>query len=141
MKQQYRESLAQIKEIGKGKPFAPYVKDVAYIEPERFKHIPDPFDALKNDMIRAKCINEAKILAGPFLPSGKRKIENKPTRAMLNEILTDLFKEINEDWPDATPTVMSTHEDLIVIYFNISDESILTALIPYMNVFANSNSK
>lgn len=53
----------------------------------------------------------------PFIPPGVQKSIGKPTRALLNDAMAHLFRCLAEDWPDAQPTVLTTAEDLIVIYF------------------------
>jgi hypothetical protein len=53
----------------------------------------------------------------PFVPPGVQKSIGKPTRALLNDAMASLFRCLAEDWPDAQPTVLTTAEDLIVIYF------------------------
>lgn len=53
----------------------------------------------------------------PFVPPGVQKSIGKPTRALLKDAMASLFKCLAEDWPDAQPTVLTTAEDLIVIYF------------------------
>ena len=43
----------------------------------------------------------------------------KPTRAMLTDIMAHLYRILSDDWEEASPTVFTTEEDLIVIYFNV----------------------
>ena len=99
---------------------------------------PDPFDSLRNDSIRKKWIDDSKALAGPFRPAGIDKLGEKPSRALLTEILTALYKNLDDDWYDAQPTVLSTQEDIIVIYFSLENAS-QAALLAYMNVLSQRN--
>ena len=62
----------------------------------------------------------------------------KPSRALLTEILTSIFKQLDDDWNDAQPTVLSTQEDIIVIYFSLENTP-QSALLAYMNVMSNRN--
>lgn len=138
-KQKHLRDMEKMKEIGNGKVFNPYNKNCVDVS-KSYEYIPSPFDALKNDTLREKCIHQSKILAGPFIPTGREKIEDKPTRALFGDIMTKVYKEVQNDWPECSPTVLSTEEDFIVIYFDISsDPELQHALVPYMNVFINSN--
>jgi hypothetical protein len=97
----------------------------------------DPFDAVRDDEYRHKWLEEHR--SKPFLPAGKEKPLAKPTRAMLTDIMTHVYRVLCEDWNEAHPTVLATSEDLIVVYFakdGIKNEAGIQA---YMSVFARRN--
>ena len=97
----------------------------------------DPFDAVRDDEFRHKWLEEHR--SRPFLPAGKEKPLTKPTRALLTDIMTHVYRVLCEDWNEAHPTVLATSEDLIVVYFakeGIKNEAGIQA---YMSVFARRN--
>jgi len=107
----------------------------------------DPYDTARDEQLRSRWIEEKKVLAGTFMPSGREKSLSKPSRAMLTDIMTHLYKHLYEDWARAKPAVFTTSEDLIVVYFSLESLKPIPSipggqprghpgLEAYMNVFA-----
>jgi len=97
----------------------------------------DPFDAVRDDEFRHRWLEEHHTK--PFLPGGKERPLQKPSRALLTDIMTHMYRVLCEDWAEAHPTVLATSEDLIVVYFakeGIKNEQGIQA---YMSVFARRN--
>mmetsp|Transcript_3729 Transcript_3729/g.5513 ORF Transcript_3729/g.5513 Transcript_3729/m.5513 type:complete len:318 (+) Transcript_3729:25-978(+) len=163
--QEHIEHEKKVQSISNGQPFLPSSSTV----PEHIPHhIPDPFEALEDAQLRTKWIEEAKRIAGPFIAGGRHNVIEKPTRSMFNRLLEELYDQLEEDWPQALPTVF-VERDLILIFFTTNDKSssdsqddrlsdggwsdhedssdmnnfdsfdISAALLPYMNFFAQSN--
>eukprot|EP00760_Papus_ankaliazontas_P034951 PhM_4_TR7560/c0_g1_i2/m.61987 len=97
----------------------------------------DPFDAVRDEQFRTKWLEEH--TNRPFLPSGRDKALQKPTRALLTDIMTLLYRALCEDWNDAHPTVLATSEDLIVVYFSKEGVKNEAGLKAYMSVFVRRN--
>eukprot|EP00759_Apiculatamorpha_spiralis_P008679 PhF_6_TR15616/c0_g1_i1/m.24226 len=97
----------------------------------------DPYDAVKDDEFRTRWLEEHR--SKPFLPGGKDKPLTKPTRAMLTDIMTHLYRVLCEDWSEAHPTVLATSEDLIVMYFSREGIKNEAGIQAYMGVFARRN--
>eukprot|EP00756_Hemistasia_phaeocysticola_P061982 Hpha_TRINITY_DN5396_c0_g1::TRINITY_DN5396_c0_g1_i1::g.32874::m.32874 len=96
----------------------------------------DPYDTARDEQLRSRWIEEKKVLAGTFMPPGRDKGLSKPSRAMLTDIMTHLYKHLYEDWEAAKPAVFTTSEDLIVVYFSLDSLKNDTGLVAYMNVLA-----
>ena len=130
-REEHEEKLNQ---IGKGQPFfAGYNNYKAKYETFQVEYMSEPYDLRAEHERQARWIAESKAIAGPFLPPGVEKSLEKPTRALLGDIMTALFRTIAEDWPEAQPTVLSTAEDLITIYFLAERVKSPQGLLAYMN--------
>eukprot|EP00667_Euglena_gracilis_P016399 EG_transcript_17146 len=134
-----RQRLRKMQAVGNGQPFTtPGPLYQARYE-TAFEYISEPFDAFKDDSLRRKWLDEKKALAGPFIPAGSKGTLERPTRAMLTEMLTHLYRILAEDWEEAQPTVFTTEEDLIVTYFNLQEIRNPDGIKAYMNVLADRN--
>ena len=102
-------------------------------------YVPEPYSTFQDEVLRQKWIHEKKVLPGPFLPVAGKGVLEKPTRAMLTDIMTHLYRILSEDWEDAQPTVFTTEEDLIVIYFSIKAIRNPDGIRSYMNVLTLRN--
>eukprot|EP01062_Namystynia_karyoxenos_P069907 TRINITY_DN65326_c0_g1_i1.p1 TRINITY_DN65326_c0_g1~~TRINITY_DN65326_c0_g1_i1.p1 ORF type:complete len:291 (+),score=94.42 TRINITY_DN65326_c0_g1_i1:84-956(+) len=101
-----------------------------------YEYQSDPYDTARDEQLRSKWIEEKKVLAGSFLPPGRDKGLSRPSRAMLTDMMTHLYKTLYDDWEDAKPAVFTTAEDLIVVYFALDNLRNDTGLLAYMNVMA-----
>eukprot|EP00668_Euglena_longa_P011845 GGOE01014265.1.p1 GENE.GGOE01014265.1~~GGOE01014265.1.p1 ORF type:complete len:318 (-),score=97.72 GGOE01014265.1:119-988(-) len=134
-----KQLLKKMQAVGNTKPFgAPGTLYQARYE-TAFEYISEPFDSFKDDTLRRKWLDEQKALAGPFVPAGSKGTLERPTRAMLTEMLTHLYRILSEDWEEAQPTVFTTEEDLIVTYFNLQEIRNPDGIKAYMNVLADRN--
>lgn len=98
-----------------------------------FEYILAPYDGPREAAKQERILAESKMLGRPFVPSGVQKALAKPTRAMLNDAMTGLFRSLSEDWSEAPPTVLSTAEDLIVVYFSMEKIKNSAGVNTYMN--------
>ena len=135
---QRKDHKAKVGNIGNGEPFvAPGVAATLKHEGS-YPYETDPFDTVKDEILRGKWLEERKVLAGAFVPSGRDKSLSKPSRALLTDIMAQLYKTLYEDWEELFPTVFNTVEDIIVIYFNVSGitQQRQHGLSVYMNIIA-----
>eukprot|EP00672_Neobodo_designis_P019968 CAMPEP_0174828308 /NCGR_PEP_ID=MMETSP1114-20130205/1251_1 /TAXON_ID=312471 /ORGANISM="Neobodo designis, Strain CCAP 1951/1" /LENGTH=295 /DNA_ID=CAMNT_0016062021 /DNA_START=34 /DNA_END=917 /DNA_ORIENTATION=- len=98
-----------------------------------FEYMVDPYDEAEKAAHEARVDSESKRVARPFVPSGATKALARPTRAMLGDAMTGLYRTISEDWPEAPPTVLSTAEDLVVLYFSLDKLKSDVGVTTYMN--------
>ncbi|CCW66148.1 unnamed protein product [Phytomonas sp. Hart1] len=101
-----------------------------------YRQVSEPYGRYHEIERQRKFINEYKRLARPFVPSSaSMDILNKPTRLLLGDCVRDVYQSIASDWKEAHPIVMSTAEDLIVVYVSLKAltrrKSLL--LLRYMN--------
>lgn len=113
--------------------FAGYSNATAKYEDSVYEYIPDPYDAKNEQDRQLKFLGESKALSKPFIPPGRDKALDKPTRVLLGDIMTALHNNLHCDWPDAEPTVLSTAEDLIVVYFSTERTRNAHGILTYMN--------
>ena len=86
----------------------------------------DPYEVVKEEKMRARWIEEAKLLYGDFVPAGATKPIQTVTRAVLPDIVDIIKKLLLSDWNDVNFVIGSKcgHH----IYF-IDLTTILTDLI------------
>lgn len=100
--------------------FAGYSAFKTKAEAWGLEYLSDPYDLKDEHAKQERWLAESQALGKAFLPPGVQKALDKPTRAMLGDAMTALFRTISQDWPEAQPTVLSTAEDLVVVYFLLS---------------------
>jgi hypothetical protein len=98
-----------------------------------FEYAADPYSGAQEARTRERWLSESRQLSKPFLPAGVQKALSRPSRAMLGDAMTALHRTISEDWPEAQPTVLSTAEDLIVVYFVLERIKNPAGVNTYMN--------
>lgn len=113
--------------------FAGYSVEKQKYEDTVYEYIPDPYDAKNEKDRQLKFLGESKALSRPFIPPGRDKALEKPTRVLLGDVMTALHNNLQADWPDAEPTVLSTAEDLIVVYFSTERARNAQGILTYMN--------
>ncbi len=114
-------------------------EDVFENKEYRFPYMGDDFDGAKDQRLRAKWIEDAKVLSGPFMPSGRGRVFERPARSLLPECLKELTKVVQADWDDYEFETLATEDDLICIRFNRETVESGRGLKAYMNVLAASN--
>lgn len=87
-----------------------------------------------------KFLEESRRLGKPFVPSSRSPLD-KPTRLMLGDCVRALYRTIAVDWKEAEPMIISTAEDLIVIFFSLHSlhQKEVTVLLRYMNAALKLN--
>ena len=60
----------------------------------------DPYEVVKEEKMRARWIEESKLLYGDFVPAGAEKPIQKVTRAVLPDIVDIIKKLLLSDWND-----------------------------------------
>ena len=109
----------KIRTIGGEQPFfSGYSAAKSKYEDSVYEFTPDPYDAAREKESQIRFLNDSKALSKPFVPPGRERVLEKPTRVLLGDMMSSLYKVVLEDWPEAQPTVLSTAEDLIVVYFS-----------------------
>ena len=86
----------------------------------RFPYMGDAFEGARDQTLRAKWIADAKILHGPFVPSGK-STDPGTTRILLPDMVRELHSVIITDWGDHFFEVLSTEDDNIAVRFKLSE--------------------
>jgi hypothetical protein len=131
---QRKQDILRQQEIAGDVPFIAGATQPRAKYEDSYKYISEPYEAAKDDRARQKWLTENKILGAPFLPSGTTKALEKPTRALLTDIMTKLYRELCEDWEETQPTVFTTEEDFIVVYFSLAQTRNIPGIQAYMNV-------
>ena len=129
------EHEEKMREVGGDQPFfAGYnAQRLRHELDTGFEYMVDPYDEADKAAHEDRMESESKRIARPFVPSGATKALARPTRAMLGDAMTGLYRTVSEDWADAPPTVLSTAEDLIVLYFSLEKLKSDVGVTTYMN--------
>ena len=130
-RQDHQEKLARIA-AADFVPAASLTGRVKY-EDYAFEYMSEPYDGPQEYERQQRFLENSKCLARPFVPTGCSKTLQKPTRILLGDIMAQLFRIIEKDWSDAQPTVLSTAEDLIVVYFKVDLLKHTSGVLTYMN--------
>lgn len=104
-----------------------------------YRPLSDPYDRDREIARQEQFMSESKRLAQPFVPAASNS--GLPTRLLLGDCVRDLYRCIQRDWPATEPTVTSTAEDLIVVYFSLYPlkKRQAATVLEYMNSFAKCN--
>lgn len=136
-----REHDAKVKLIGGDQPFfAGYnsFKLKHEVEPldgdnDHLEYVAERYEDPVEERMRAKWLRDSQQNPKVFLPVGGEKALAKPTRAMLGDAMTALYRSIFADWPEVQPNVISTSEDLIIVYFMCERLKNESGVLTYMN--------
>lgn len=98
-------------------------------------HTSDPYDRKREMDNQDRFISESKRIGKPFIASGGTRTLEKPTRMLLGDFVRELYRIVLSDWARAAPIVVSTAEDLIVVFFATESLSVRQerVLLNYMN--------
>ena len=99
----------------------------------------DPYEATRDEKLRAKWIEEAKLLYGEFKPSGPQKPLSTISKSRLEEIVECLKRLLLSDWNDVNFVIGTNPNDLIEIKFDMNTVDTLQGLHAYMNTMLNTN--
>ncbi|RNF15604.1 uncharacterized protein Tco025E_05468 [Trypanosoma conorhini] len=114
-------------------PSSAYVRHRRYENPfTAYQPVSDPYDRHREIERQQRFINDSKQLGRPFIPSGGRALD-RPTRYMLGDCVAAIYRTVARDWPEAVPMVISTAEDLIVVYMKRERVHNARTLLRYMN--------
>ncbi|RNF04993.1 hypothetical protein TraAM80_04831 [Trypanosoma rangeli] len=110
-----------------------YVRHRRYENPfTAYQPVSDPYDRHREMERQQRFMNDSKQLGRPFIPCGGRALE-KPTRYMLGDCVASIYRTVVRDWPETAPMVISTAEDLIVVYMKRDRVRNTHTLLRYMN--------
>ena len=71
----------------------------------------DPYEATKDERLRAKWIEEANLLFGQFKPSGPQKPIATISKSKLEDIVDSLKKLLLSDWNDVNFVIGTNPND------------------------------
>lgn len=97
-----------------------------------YKQTSDPYERAEELRRKEAFEQQKRIIGKPFDASGKGDL-SRPTRVLLGDCVRELFHTIAKDWVDADPVIITTAEDLIVVYFHLENPHHVDALRRYMN--------
>ena len=112
-------------------------KDGKYVQ--NFLTQEDPYEATRDERLRAKWIEEAKMLYGDFRPTGPQKPIQEITRSKMEEIVESLKRLLLSDWNDVNFVIGTNPNDQIEIKFDRNTIDTLAGLHAYMNTMLNTN--
>ena len=99
----------------------------------------DPYEATKDERLRAKWIEEAKLLYGEFRPSGPQKPLSVVAKSRLEDIVETLKKLLLSDWNDVNFVIGTNPNDQLEIKFDLQTVDTIQGLHAYMNTMLNTN--
>ena len=99
----------------------------------------DPYEATRDERLRAKWIEEAKLLYGDFKPTGPQKPISTIQKSRLEEIVESLKRLLLSDWNDVNFVIGTNPNDQIEIKFDRNTVDTLQGLHAYMNTLLNTN--
>jgi len=79
----------------------------------------DPYEATKDEKLRSKWIEEAKLLYGEFRPCGPQKPLSMVSKSRLEDIVETLKKLLLSDWNDVNFVIGTNPNDQIEIKFDL----------------------
>ena len=112
----------------------------------------DPYNATKDEILRTKWMEEAKMLYGDFKPGSVKKSISEISKSKLMDIVETMKKLLLSDWNDVNFVIgskllffyisiifIANPNDFIEIKFDLSTIDTLQGLHAYMNTLLNSN--
>ena len=99
----------------------------------------DPYEVVKEEKMRHRWIEEAKLLYGDFVPAGATKPIQTVTRAILPDIVDIIKKLLLSDWNDVNFVIGTNPKDFIEVKFDTTTIDNLQGLHCYMNTLVNNN--
>lgn len=79
----------------------------------------DPYEATKDERLRSKWIEEAKLLYGEFRPTGPQKPLTEVAKSRLEDIVESLKRFLLSDWNDVNFVIGTNPNDQIEIKFDM----------------------
>ena len=84
-----------------------------------FLRLNDPYEATKDERLRSKWIEEAKLLYGEFKPTGPQKPLTGVAKSRLEDIVESLKRFLLSDWNDVNFVIGTNPNDQIEIKFDM----------------------
>lgn len=99
-----------------------------------YRQSSDPYESSEEARREEAFRSQRKVLGRPFEAGGRAGVDcGKPTRMLLGDCVRELYQAITQDWLDADPMIITTAEDLIVLYFRLTKRRHRDVLRRYMN--------
>lgn len=99
----------------------------------------DPYEANAFEVLRAKWINDSKMLYGDFKFSQADQSLSKANKKNLPEMVGYIKRNLLTDWSDINFIIGSNPEDYIEIRFDNESIDAPKGLHAYMNTLTNTN--
>ena len=99
----------------------------------------DPYEAGAFEMLRAKWINDSKMLYGDFKHAHGNKSLAKANKKNLAEMVGYIKRNLLTDWSDINFIIGSNPEDYIEIRLDNESVDAPKGLHAYMNTLVNTN--
>jgi hypothetical protein len=113
-----------------------------FTEGVRYPHQANPYEAATDQILRHKWLEESKILAGPFVPSGTTNEALRtgaPTKMLARDIIQQVQRIICEDWEDVEVAIYVNEDEHWVVRFPLDAVDSDAGLVAYMNVLVRTN--
>ena len=99
----------------------------------------DPYEVAKDERMKSRWIEEAKLLYGDFCPAGATKPISTISRSTLGDIVNVIKKLLLSDWNDVNFVIGTNPQDFVEVKFDIETVDSLQGLHSYMNTLVNTN--
>lgn len=104
-----------------------------------FLNIDDPYEATKEEILRAKWMEENKILHGDFKPAQQDKGMERVTKQQLPDIVNYIKKVIMIDWAEVNFIIGTNPDSFIEIKFDQKSIDTDLGLKAYMNTMITTH--
>eukprot|EP00347_Sterkiella_histriomuscorum_P005196 403357524 len=104
-----------------------------------FLNIDDPYEATKEEILRAKWLEENKILHGDFKPAQADKAMERVTKQQLPDIVNYIKKVIMIDWAEVNFIIGTNPDSFIEIKFDQKSIDTDLGLKAYMNTMLTTH--
>lgn len=98
-----------------------------------YRQSSDPYECSEEARREAAFQSQRKVLGRPFEAGGRGGGCGKPSRMLLGDCVRELYQAVTQDWLDADPVIITTAEDLIVLYFRLTKRRHRDVLRRYMD--------
>ena len=99
----------------------------------------DPYEASAFEVLRAKWINDSKMLYGEFFAAQADQSLKQVNKQDLPDMVGFIKRNLLTDWSDINFIVGSNPEDYIEIRFDYESVDVPKGLHAYMNTLINTN--
>ena len=99
----------------------------------------DPYEAAKFETLRAKWMQDSKILYGEFKPAQSVKSLKQPNKLHLPEMVGTIKRHLLADWSDINFIIGTDPDDFIEMRFELKSLDSPKGLHAYLNNLVNSS--